>query len=136
MIADVVRSCYTRQCNFYTAGGPTGRIIWYRAPQGALPLPIESSFMSLNWSMYPFEFTGVGEVYTGPPKWSNGRTPPTATGKSYFGDPNYFLAGQPWNPNGPIVPRDPWGLAVQCSGWEGTDAGFAGADVGVSAEAD
>lgn len=134
MICDVVRSCYTRQCEFYQQGGPVGKILWYRAPHGALPLPIESSFMSLNWSTYPFEYTGVGEVYTGPPKWSNGRTPPTAHGISYFGDPNYFLAGQPWDPSGPSVPRDPWGLAAACSGWDGAQIIGAAGGISVSSE--
>jgi len=134
MACDFVRSCYTRQCNFFTGGGNPLTIRWYRCPPGAKPLPFPSSFMSLNWNPRPYEMTGIGEIWTGPPKWSNGRTPPTARGQSPFGPPVFFADGQPWNPDGPVIPRDPWGLAVACTGMAPPELVGVKGDLGISSE--
>jgi hypothetical protein len=93
--------------------------------------------MSLNWEAFPFEVdTPVGEIYTGPPKWSNGATPPTARGQHWFGDPQLFKLGQPWDANGPIIPRDPFGLASACTGLQIDELDDLDASVGISAEGD
>ena len=93
--------------------------------------------MSLNWDAFPYEVdSDVGEIYTGPPRWSNGATPPSARGQQPFGDKSLFLNGQAWNPNGPIIPRDPFGLATACSGLAIDGLDELDAPVGVSAEGD
>lgn len=134
MICDFMRSCYTRQCNFYTGGGLPLTIRWYRAPPGAKPLPFPSSFMSLNWTPKPYEYDGIGEIYTGPPRWSNGATPPTARGQKPFGNPVFFADGQPWDPNGPVIARDPWGLATACTGMPAPELDDVDASIGISSE--
>jgi hypothetical protein len=133
-ICDIMRSAYTRKTEFFTGGERPLTIRWYRAPPGAKPLPFPSSFMSLNWWNRPYEASGIGEIYTGPPRWSNGRTPPTARGIAPYGPAEYFANGQPYNPDGPVVPRDFWGLATACTGSPAPDVAAASAVLGISAE--
>jgi hypothetical protein len=131
-----MRSCYTVQTQFYRDGGPLLTQLWYRCPPGAKPLPFPSSFMSLNWDHYPFYVPPIGETYTGPRAWSNGRTPPTAKGLAPFGPRPFFEVGQPWDPHGPVIPRDPFGLATACTGMQILDLGIAGAGVEISSSGD
>ena len=136
MGCEIMRSCYTRQCQFYTGGGRPSVIRWYRAPPGAKCLPFPSSIMSWNWSPKPYPPNPIGEINTAPATWSNGRTPPTARGQHWFGPPEWFEFGQPWNPSGPEYPRDPFGLAVACTGMPAPELGVVDGSLSISAEGD
>jgi len=132
---DFGRIAYERDCEFFTGGGPTTKILWYRAPPGAIWLPFPSAFMSLNWVSDPWECEGPGEIWTGPPKWVSGRTPPTAKGLAPFGPPAYFYGGQPWMTSMPFILRDDFGLAVACTGKPPPHVDAVNATVGISTDA-
>lgn len=90
--------------------------------------------MSENWQPKPVPTYALGEVHPDWYKWSNGRTPPTARGLHWFGPPEFFARGQPWNPDAPPVPRDPFGLAVACTGMPPPELVEGRAIVGLSTE--
>jgi len=131
MWCDIGRIGYERPCQFFQApGGPVMNIHWYRAPLTGAPLPFPSRFMSLNWEKAPWEQTGVGEIWGKRPKWIPGRTPPTARGTHWAGDPKDFQFGFDYDPLGPTYQRDPFGLLVSCSGQNPTlVCGEAGAKI-------
>jgi hypothetical protein len=113
---DLARTCTTRPCQFFDdPSAPWVTIKWYRAASDAKWFPTPHKWGHLAWYSFPWEATGVGEIYGTPERWSNGFTPPTSTGQSYYGPLQYFQAGCPFDPF-LTVPRDTWGLAIACTG--------------------
>lgn len=115
MIMDFARSSTKHDAIIFRDDSRPITIRWYNAPPGAKVFPTRHKWGHLSWYTSPWEATGVGEVYDSPDRWSNGFTPPTATGQSYFGALADFQEG-PLFDGSVNVPRDDWGLAIACPG--------------------
>lgn len=115
MTMDVVRTCSKRLCRFFYDDTREIQIKWYRSPVNAKCFPTAHKWGHLAWYSQPWLAEGVGEVYDAKEKWSNGFTPPSATGQRFFGLLTNFQNGASFDP-AVDVQRDQWGLALDCPG--------------------
>jgi hypothetical protein len=114
-VMDVGRFCYSTEAQFFRDDPRTATIRWYRAADDAEFFPTAHKWGQLSWYTEPWAATGVGEVYGAKRVWSNGFTPPTATGQGHFGALEDFQLGAAFDASS-STPRDPWGLADACGG--------------------
>lgn len=110
---DFGRFGYDRGCSFFRDDDTEIPIHWYVAPEGAEVFPDTHKFSQLGWYSFPWEAQGVGENYDASIIRSRPITPPSAKGKSYFGDLADFQNGCTFDPDR-NVQRDIWGLATAC----------------------
>lgn len=110
---DVGRFAYVRECKFFRDDPRTVRIRWYRALPDAKFFPGVHRFSQLSWYSRPWEATGAGETDDPPLKWSNGFTPPSATGRIPFGSLEEFRDGCKFDALN-VTARDVWGIAIAC----------------------
>lgn len=85
---DYLRSAYSTTIHAWdraTGEHVPAQITWFRAPSGALPLPVQHQYGSLNWSnriAYP---ESVGEIIGDPRPYDKGATPNGLSGSQYCG---------------------------------------------------
>jgi len=111
---DVARTATDRDCTFFNDDPRVGRIHWYRAPDDAKFFPTYHKWGHLCWYSYPWESSGVGEVYGTREQWNPGFTPPTVAGQHFCGPLEAFQEGCTFDPD-VNVERDTWGVAKACA---------------------
>lgn len=111
---DVLRSCYTTDMQFDTAGEIIAPVQWYWCKPGAKLFPNRNSFSSDIWTEVNYSTTGLGELWTSIPEWRNGSLPFIPPGDGHVcGDISWFSDGCP--SDAPPLPRSVFGIAGCCS---------------------
>jgi hypothetical protein len=111
MVADLARSCYTRNM-ILVPGGPAVPVSWYFAKEGAKPFPFPHRFGSAIWDYTRGVPTTLGDQATSPMVWRNGSPLNTSGGLQFAGDPAFFRGEGPSSFTPLILAPD--GTPVSC----------------------
>lgn len=115
MAVDVTRRVYTRRARLFSDSDREVTLKWYFCKPGAKTLPLQTAINMVIYRNDPWSQRGIGEVPENEPRWVRTPTPESALGQRYCTpDQGWFLHGQPYRPNMPPSPRDPWGLLACC----------------------
>lgn len=89
-------------------------VIWYKAPDGAKPLPFPSLFGSETSDTYHWWCPGAGEDDSSRSSYYNGKIPGPFKGRSYCGPQQWWTNGCP--SDAPRLSRNAAGLPSCCFG--------------------
>jgi hypothetical protein len=96
---DMLRSCYSTKAKF--RGNDTlETMVWYFAPEGALPFPQSHVFGSLNWVQKPATPLSFGEQPGQPRPWRDGSAPFPTRGTNFCGSVTLY------HTNSTLLPAD------------------------------
>lgn len=109
-----LRCGYRTTCRFFRDSEEEVEIQWYKCPKGAETLGHPSAISSLDWTAFPEQKKGVGEVFNAPRVYRQKGPIPGASGKNQCGTQQDFEEGGLYLPELPPIEFNADGLAICC----------------------